>query len=167
MLKSIFFLFLFVLLFLAISGCDALTGGDDIEVKTFYINGSSTELEDDRVTIDSSIDNGNFELVWNVDDDGASSYNAYFYVSINSELSDSDIFFHYRYCSESSDCDHDAQYTEDCWFDNNLTLVCADEDNDEVEIDDLIDTLPQDLYIIIEACNSVDCDTDVVPVRLR
>jgi hypothetical protein len=152
---------------LAIIGCEAISGGDDIEVKEFSINGSSTELEDDRVTIDSSINSGEFELVWKVDADGASSYNAYFYVSINDELSDSDIFFHYRYCSETSSCNLDDENYEDCWFDNNLSLVCEDSDDDEVEIDDLIDTLPQDLYIIIEACNSVECDTEVVPVRLR
>jgi predicted small secreted protein len=156
-----------VLLSLAITGCDTISGGDDIEVKKFSINGSSTELEDDRVTIDSSIDSGEFELVWNVNDDDASSYTAYFYLSINSELSNSDIFFHYRYCSENGDCDHDEQNSEDCWFDNDLSFVCEDSDNDEVEIDDLIDTLPQDLYVIIEACNSVECDTKAVPVRLR
>jgi predicted small secreted protein len=156
-----------VVLSLAVVGCETVGGGDDIEVKSFSINGSSTELEDDRVTIDSSISSGKFELEWKVDDDDASGYNAYFYVSINSELSDSDINFYNLYCSEYDDCDHDDDNDEDCWFDNNLSLVCEDNDNDEVEIDDLIDTLPQDLYIIIEACNDVECDTEVVPVRFR
>jgi hypothetical protein len=77
------------------------------------------------------------------------------------------IFFHYHYCSESSDFDHDAQFSEYCWFDNNLKLLCGDEVNNEVEIDELIDTFPQDIYINIQACNSADCNTDSVAVRLR
>jgi predicted small secreted protein len=166
MLKRLFLISI-VVLCLPITGCNTIGGGDDIEVKEFSINGSSTELEDDRVTIDSSINSGKFELVWKVDDDDASGYNAYFYISINSDLSDSDILFYNLYCSEYGDCDHDDDHDEDCWFDNDLSLVCEDDDNDEVEIDDLIDTLPQDLYIIIEACNDVECDTEVVPVRLR
>jgi hypothetical protein len=164
MLKKLFLIPILTLC-LTIVGCETIGGGDDIEVEEFSINGSSTELEDDRVTIDSSINSGNFELVWKVDDDDASGYNAYFYVSINSDLSDNDIMFYNLYCSEDGDCDHDDDNDEDCWFDNNLSLVC--DDDEEVEIDDLIDTLPQDLYIIIEACNSVECGTEVVPVRLR
>jgi hypothetical protein len=156
-----------MILGLAVAGCESLGGGDDIEVKYFSITGSSSELEDGRVTIDSSIDSGEFKLVWKVDDDDASGYNAYFYLSINSDLSDSDISFYNLYCSEYDDCDHDDDNSEACWFDNDLTFVCEDEDDDEVEIDDLIDTLPQDLYVIIEACNDVECDTEVVPVRLR
>jgi predicted small secreted protein len=156
-----------VALCLAITGCDPIGGGEDIEVESFSINGSSTELEDGRVTIDSSINSGGFELDWKVDDDDAGGYSAYFYVSINSELSDSDILFYNLYCSDYDDCDHDDDNDEECWFDNNLSFICEDDDNDEVEIDDLIDTLPQDLYIIIEACNDVECDTEAVPVRLR
>jgi predicted small secreted protein len=166
MLKQLFLISV-VAFSLAISGCETIGGGDDINVNEFSINGSSTELEDDRVTIDSSINSGNFELVWDVDDDDAGSYTAYFYVSINDDLSDSDILFYNIYCSNYTDCDHDDDNDEDCWFDNDLSFVCEDDDNEEVEIEDLIDTLPQDLYIFIEACNDVECDTEVVPVRLR
>jgi hypothetical protein len=152
---------------LAVAGCEVESGGENIVVEEFSINGSSTELEDGRVTIDSSTSNGRFELVWKVDDDGASGYVAYFYVSINNDLTSSDTNFYNVYCSEYDDCDHDNDNDEYCWFDSDLSLVCEDNDNDAVEIDELVDTLPQDLYIIIEACNEVDCDTEVVPVRLR
>jgi hypothetical protein len=143
-------------------------GGDDLEVKQFKINGSSDELEEGRVTIDSAINNGEFELVWKVDDDNASGYGATFYLSVNNDLDDDhDIDFYYVYCSEFGRCDHDDTNDEDCWFDNDNEMVCEDDDNPETEVDALIDALPEDLYIIIEACNSADCDTEAVPIRLR
>ncbi|MCG7899523.1 MAG: hypothetical protein JAY99_05640 [Candidatus Thiodiazotropha lotti] len=151
---------------LLVAGCNG--GGDDVEVEEFRINGSSSELEDGRVTIDSAINNGEFELVWEVDDDNASGYNAYFWLSVNSNLDeDNDIRFYYVWCGEYGRCDHDDRNEEDCWFDNNLEMVCEDDDNYEYDVDELIDSLPEDLYVIIEACNGADCDTEVVPVRLR
>ncbi len=151
---------------LLIAGCNG--GGDDVEVEEFRINGSSADLEDGRVTIDSAINNGEFELVWEVDDDNARGYNAHFFLSVNSNLDeDNDIRFYTVWCGEFGRCDHDDRNDEECWFDNNLEMVCEDDDDYEYDVDELIDSLPEDLYIIIEACNSVDCDTEAVPVRLR
>jgi hypothetical protein len=151
---------------LTLAGC--FGGGDDLEVKQLDVNGSSAELEDGRVTIDSAIDNGEFELVWKVDDDNASGYTASFYLSHNNDLDeDHDIEFYTVYCGEFGRCDHDDRNNEDCWFDNNLEMVCEDDDDPETDIDELIEALPEDLFIIIEACNSADCDTEAVPVRLR
>ena len=161
----------FVLIILSVSaliiaGCNG--GGDDLKVKQFEVNGSTAELDEGRVVIDPAIDNGKFELVWKVDDDDAAGYNAYFYVSVNDDLDeDHDIEFYNVYCGEFGRCDHDDRNDEDCWFDNSNDMVCEDDDDPETEIDELIGQSPQDLYIIIEACNSVDCDTEVVPVRLR
>ncbi len=167
MFKNIIKLSATVLFTLSIAACFS-GGGDDVKVKTFKINGSTTELEDGRVVIDSNINNGKFELVWEVDDDNASGYYTWFYASVNSDLSrGKDIDFYYVYCGETGRCDHDDDNNEDCWFDNNLELVCEDDDDPTTDIDDLIDSLPEDLYIIIEACNDVDCDTEVVPVRFR
>ncbi|MEW8258665.1 MAG: hypothetical protein AB2720_07780, partial [Candidatus Thiodiazotropha taylori] len=150
MLKNIIFA-LVATSTLLIAGCN---GGDDVEVEEFRVNGSSSELEDGRVTIDSAINNGEFELVWEVDDDNASGYNAYFWLSVNSNLDeDNDIRFYYVWCGEYGRCDHDDRNDEDCWFDNNLEMVCEDDDNYEYDVDELIDSLPEDLYIIIEACN--------------
>jgi hypothetical protein len=165
MLKR-FSVFALALCVLLIAGCRG--GGDDVEVKEFRINGSSAELEDGRVTIDSAINNGEFEMVWKVDDDNARGYDARFYVSVNNDLEkSSDIDFYDVYCSEFGRCDHDDRNDEDCWFDNNLDLVCEDDDDPDTEIDELIDQLPADLYIIIEACNDADCDTEAVRVRFR
>ncbi|MES9854371.1 MAG: hypothetical protein ABW170_21370 [Candidatus Thiodiazotropha sp. L084R] len=152
---------------LIIAGCNG--GGDDVEVKEFNINGSSSELEDGRVTIDSAINNGEFELVWKVDDDNSNYYTAEFYLSLNSNLDDdNDIRFYTAYCDDLfGGCDDDDRNDEDCWFDNNLEIVCEDDDDPETEVDELIDALPQDLYVIIEACNGSDCDTETVAVRLR
>ncbi|MEW8263249.1 MAG: hypothetical protein AB2736_12880, partial [Candidatus Thiodiazotropha taylori] len=136
MLKNLFFA-LVATSTLLIAGCN---GGDDVEVEEFRVNGSSSELEDGRVTIDSAINNGEFELVWEVDDDNASGYNAYFWLSVNSNLDeDNDIRFYYVWCGEYGRCDHDDRNDEDCWFDNNLEMVCEDDDNYEYDVDELID----------------------------
>ncbi|MET0067781.1 MAG: hypothetical protein ABW076_15660 [Candidatus Thiodiazotropha sp.] len=167
MLKNTFIILAIALVSLSLSSCRT-GGGDDLEVKTFRINGSTAELEDGRVVIDSNINDGEFELVWKVDDDGARAYYTWFYLSSNDNLSrGKDIEFYYVYCSSSGRCDNDDENDEDCWFDNNLDLVCEDEDDPDTEIDELIDELPEDLYVIIEACNDFDCDTETVPVRLR
>ncbi|MES9942534.1 MAG: hypothetical protein ABW104_16760 [Candidatus Thiodiazotropha sp. 6PLUC2] len=164
MLKNITLISL-LLFTLVIAGCG---GGDDVKVKEFSINGSSSELEEGRVTIDSAINNGEFELVWKVDDDNASGYTAYFYLSVNSNLDeDNDIRFYTVWCGEFGSCDHDDRNDEDCWFDNNLEMVCEDDDDPETDVDELIDSLPEDLYVIVEACNGSDCDTEAVAVRLR
>lgn len=167
MFKNIIKLTATVLFTLSIAAC-LNGGGDDVKVKTFKINGSTSELEEGRVVIDSNIDSGKFELVWEVDDDNATGYNAFFYLSIDDDLSRSkDIEFYDVYCGETGRCDHDDDNDEDCWFDNDQEMVCEDDDNPSEEVDDLISELPEDLYIIIEACNDFDCDTEAVPVRLR
>jgi predicted small secreted protein len=150
---------------LVIAACGG--AGNDIKVKKFAINGSSTELEDGQVTLDSSINSGKFQLNWKVDDDHATGYTATFYASINDDLSSSDIEFYSIYCSESGRCDHDDDNDENCWLDNNWALVCRDDDNEEQKIDELIGEIPQNLYIILEACNSMECDTKAVAVRIR
>ncbi|MCG8124330.1 MAG: hypothetical protein N0E55_10270, partial [Candidatus Thiodiazotropha taylori] len=107
MLKNIIFT-LFATSTLLIAGCN---GGDDVEVEEFRVNGSSSELEDGRVTIDSAINNGEFELVWEVDDDNASGYNAYFWLSVNSNLDeDNDVRFYYVWCGECSGSWKDGQW---------------------------------------------------------
>jgi hypothetical protein len=160
-------LFGVTVLSLLLSAC-GVGGGDDVEVEEFEITGSSPDLEEGRVSIDSSINDGEFVLNWKVDDDGALGYTAKFYLSVNNDLSNSDIRFATVICNNFLDCDDDKRNDEDCYFTNGLEMYCGDKDDSyEYEVDDLIDQLPEDLYIIIEACNDFDCDTEAVPIRLR
>jgi hypothetical protein len=152
-------------LFLAACG---LGGGNDVRVEEFEITGSSPDLEEGNVPIDSSINDGNFLLRWKVDDDNAFGYTANFYLSVNNDISSNDINFATVVCGDFLHCDDDDRNDENCYFTNSLEMYCGDKNNNfKYEIDDLIDQLPEDLYIILEACNDLDCDTKAVSIRLR
>jgi hypothetical protein len=152
-------------LVLLVAACGS-GGGDDVEIELFEITGNA-EKEDGRAVIYASTNRGEFDVAWEVDDDDANGYYLYLYASVNDEFSnDNDIRFFSTYCGDGS-CDHDEENDEKCWFDNDLEMVCDDRDDNKADIDELIDTLPQDLYIIIRACNDSDCATDAIPIRLR
>lgn len=159
--------FSIILISLFIGAC-GVGGGDDVKVEEFEVTGSSPDLEEGRVSIDSSINDGKFVLSWKVDDDYALGYTANFYLSVNNDLSDRDIRFGSAVCLNILGCDDHKRKDEDCYFTNGLEMYCGDKDNNvEYEVDELIDQLPDDLYIIVEACNDFDCDTEAVAVRLR
>ncbi|MCU7920750.1 MAG: hypothetical protein KZQ95_20705 [Candidatus Thiodiazotropha sp. (ex Epidulcina cf. delphinae)] len=150
---------------LILAGCG---GGDDVNVDEFDVTGTSADLEEGRAPIDPAINDGNFELTWKVDDDDALSYTATFYLSVNSNLSrNNDIEFASILCDNFLSCDNDKRNDEDCYFTNDLEMYCGDEDSVvQYDVDEVVDSLPMDAYIIIEACTLFDCDTETHPVRL-
>jgi hypothetical protein len=99
-------LFFVTLIGLFLSAC-GLGGGNNVNVEVFEISGSSPDLEEGHVSIDSAINDGLFRLTWKVDDDGAIGYTANFYLSVNNDLSHSDIHFASKVCSNHLDCDDD------------------------------------------------------------
>ncbi|MCU7805087.1 MAG: hypothetical protein KZQ96_18010 [Candidatus Thiodiazotropha sp. (ex Lucinoma borealis)] len=143
--------------------------GDNIKIDEFNITGTSDDLEDGRAPIDPAINSGMFGLTWRVDDDNAISYTARFYLSVNSNFSeDNDIRFATIFCDDFSSCDHDKRNHENCYFTNDLVMYCGDEDEDvKHDVDDVVDSLPMDAYIIIEACTTYDCDTEKHLIRLQ
>lgn len=157
---------LYSLLSLIIVSCGT---NDNVDVEKFDVTGTSEDLEDGRAPIDPAINDGRFDMTWRVDDNGAISYTARFYLSANSNLDESnDVLFHFVYCDEFVSCDHDKRNDEECHFSNDLTIYCGDEDNaTEYDVDDVVDSLPMDAYIIIKACAAFDCDTREYPVRLQ
>jgi len=153
-----------------LSACRGIgLGIGDVKITDFTIGGSSPDLEEGRVTIDSSIDGGRFKAIWKVDDGSSLGYVARLYLSVNDKLSrDRDIRFATLYCDAISSCDHDKRNDVDCYFTNDLEMYCGDKDAFyKYAMDELIDALPADLYVIIEVCNDFDCDREAVPVRLR
>ncbi|MCU7906480.1 MAG: hypothetical protein KZQ76_11705 [Candidatus Thiodiazotropha sp. (ex Epidulcina cf. delphinae)] len=152
---------------LVLAGCG---GGDaDVNVDEFDVRGTSADLDEGRAPVDPAVNNGNFELTWKVDDEDALGYTATFYLSVNSNLSrNNDIAFAYIVCDNFLSCDHDNRNDEDCYFTNDLEMYCGDEDSSvKYDVDEAIDSLPMDAYIIIEACSPFDCDTETHPVRLQ
>lgn len=142
---------------------------NEVDIKEFDVNVASEELHDGSAPIDPAIDGGRFDLIWKVDDDGAFGYDARFYLSVNSNLDESnDILFGFADCDAFGSCDHDTRNDETCYFTNDLVMYCGDEDNaTKYDIDEIVDSLPMDAYIIIEACTTFDCDTQRHPVRLQ
>jgi hypothetical protein len=49
-----------------------------------------------------------------------------------------------------------------------MVIFCGDEDDaTKYDVDEIIDALPMDAYIIIEGCTTFDCDRSAHPVRLQ
>jgi hypothetical protein len=144
-------------------------GGDnDVDIDEFDVSVSSEDLEDGRAPIDPAINDGRFDLIWKVDDNGAFGYTASFYLSVNTNLDTSnDVLFGYVDCDAFGSCDHDKRNDEECYFTNDLVMFCGDEDDaTKYDVDEIVDSLPMDAYIIIEACTSFDCDTAAHRIRL-
>lgn len=141
---------------------------NDVDIKEFDVSVSTEDLEDGRASIDPAINGGRFDLIWKVDDNGAFGYTARFFLSVNSNLDESnDIQFGFANCDAFGSCDHDTRNDEECFFSNDLVMYCGDEDDDtRFDVDEIVDSLPMDAYIIIEACTTFDCDTEAHPVRL-
>ncbi|MES9990608.1 MAG: hypothetical protein ABW098_01550 [Candidatus Thiodiazotropha sp.] len=145
-------------------------GGDnDVEIKEFDVSVSTDDLEDGSAIIDPAVNEGRFDLIWKVDDNGAFGYDIRFYLSVNSNLDESnDILFWFDDCDAFSSCDHDSRNDEECYFTNDLVMFCGDEDDaTKFDVDEIVDSLPMDAYVIIEACTTFDCDTEQHPVRLQ
>jgi hypothetical protein len=144
-------------------------GGDnEIDINEFDVSVSTQDLEDGRAQIDPAINGGRFDLIWRVDDNGAFGYTASFFLSANSNLDTSnDVLFGDVYCDAFGSCDHDRRNDEECYFDNDLVMFCGDEDDaTKYDVDEIVDSLPMDAYIIIEACTTFDCTTESHRVRL-
>ncbi|MEW8507579.1 MAG: hypothetical protein AB2598_12830 [Candidatus Thiodiazotropha sp.] len=163
MIKQLLFAALFSLITVS-------CGGDnDVEIKEFDVSVSSADLDDGSAIIDPAINDGRFDLIWKVDDNGAFGYDARFYLSLNSNLDESnDILFGFIDCDAFGSCDHDTRNDEECYFTNELVMFCGDEDDaTKFDVDEIVDALPMDAHIIIEACTTFDCDTRQHPVRLQ
>jgi hypothetical protein len=142
---------------------------NEVEIKAFIVTGSAEDLDDGRAPIDPAINDGRFDLIWRVDDDGAFGYTARFYLSRNRNLDRSnDILFGYDDCDAFGSCDHDDRNEQECYFTNDMVMFCGDEDDaTQYDVDEIVDNLPMDAYIIIQACTDFDCDTQAHPVRLQ
>jgi hypothetical protein len=142
---------------------------NDVDIREFDVSVSSDDLEDGRAPIDPAVNDGRFDLIWKVDDNGAFGYTVSFYLSVNSNLDASnDILFGYADCDAFGSCDHDRRNDEECYFTNDMAMFCGDEDDaTKFDVDEIVDTLPMDAYIIIKACTTFDCDTEEHPVRLQ
>jgi hypothetical protein len=142
---------------------------NEVKIKGFNVIGSAEDLEDGSAPIDPAMNDGRFDLSWRVDDDGTFGYTARFYLSINSNLDRSnDIFFGYADCDAFGSCDHDDENEEECYFTNDTVMFCGDEDDaTKYDVNEIVDSLPMDAHIIIQACTNFDCATQAHPVRLQ
>ncbi|MES9946543.1 hypothetical protein [Candidatus Thiodiazotropha sp. CDECU1] len=141
---------------------------NEIDINEFDVSVSVDDLEDGRAPIDPAINDGRFDLIWKVDDNGAFGYTANFFLSVNSNLDTSnDILFGFVDCDAFGSCDHDTRNDEECYFTNDLVMFCGDEDDTtQYDVDEIVDSLPMDAYIIIEACTTFDCTTEAHRIRL-
>lgn len=117
--------------------------------------------------LNPDIDNGFFEIYWFVD--SREDYIVNYRIN-NSPYIDDSLLINSDFCGEGLACDQDG--LQFCQYIPDFYIACESNDSDvlyEVDIVDLIDTVPQTLYLFLEVCdtNSLYCEYDYYPVLME
>lgn len=133
------------------------TTEDDVTTINEFSSTSSAGLSDSAVIIDPAIDEGAFNIHWDID--SSDPYHIELYLSEDSQLSkSSDVNFFGQNCSSASsifNCSSVGDF--DCRFTSENKISCGtiSAANNEKTVTSFMTTLPKDAYIIIEACNGL------------
>lgn len=87
-------------------------------------------------------------------------------LSINETLSASDTTIYRQLCGSTLDCQPESHST-DCYFKTDNTVECSG--GITTDISSIIDEIPKELFIILEACETpiTNCDTASLPITLE
>ena len=128
--------------------------------------GVNTEFDSDELAISPYINAGEFEVFWDVYSDG----DYFAEVRFNTQpTTDRSRLISSEYCGPGLYCNtHQYQF---CDYNTNFYLRCESSDG-EVQseyIGDLITTLPQQGFLILQVCdvNFFSCEYDVLPVVME
>ncbi len=138
-------------------------------IKTFEVTGTSQDVNG-IAPISPSINNGNFTLKWEVEDND-SLYKVQIFVSNNDVLSNADIEFYKDNCL-LNDCGNNNPFTNDCFFNNNHDIWCEKErilEKDKINLQSFLNTIPKDAYIILKSCDvsGLSCSQATEAVRFE
>ncbi len=128
--------------------------------------GTNTEFDNIDLALSPFINAGEFEVFWDV----RSDYDYFVELRFNdrpttdgSRLISSELCGPYFYCD-----DHQYQF---CDYTSGLTLECETSSGDFQYdyIGDLLYTIPQDAYLILQVCDTrfYYCEYDVLPVSME
>lgn len=130
---------------------------DDVTTINEFSSTSSAGLNDSSVVIDPAIDDGAFNIQWNIS--SSDPYHIELYLSEDAQLSkSSDVNFFGQNCSSSStifNCSSVGDF--DCRFTSENKISCGtiSPANKEHNVTTFMTTLPKEAFIIIEACNGL------------
>lgn len=146
---------------------DKSLASPDTVINSFVVTGY--EAADDAVQKISAYENGgSFRLDWQASA-STDPYRVEFYTSSDPLLSDDDDDFAAYNCGSLSFYACDSSGSQTCTFDTDNRVICGEKSafNSGDNLTDLLDTLPKDLYILIEVCNGFFDECKVKSVQVR
>lgn len=156
----------------ACGGTDTGSGGptSKTSINSYEIAGSETVQAGDVVPINAGVNEGAFEVNWDVS--SSNPYHVRLYVSDDAILStDDDIQFFSQNCGTPSsiyNCNRTANF--DCSFSAQNQIVCNETTyNRGKNIGSFLNSLPQQAYLIMQACNGLfdSCKDQAIAIELQ
>jgi len=137
------------------------------DFEAFYITdsfGTSSAAPSSSLILDPYIDNGWFDISWEVD--SWDDYWIEFYLSDNPGL-DGAVYIGSQVCGLGFECEEDGLQL--CHYSASGTISCDTGEDREVYIDHLLYTLPQTLYFVAQVCdfNFEYCEYRFEPVLMN
>ena len=113
------------------------------------------------------VDNGLFEVYWFVD--SVEDYIVEYRINTSPSVEDSRLI-NSDICGAGLACDQDG--LQFCQYFDDFTITCDSNDNNDfylIDISDMIFTVPQTLYLILQVCDidSYVCEYDYLPVLME
>ncbi len=164
-----------LLLLISLTACEgnsrSVYHSDTPELLGFYVidsDGVSSEFaQDEPMIIDPYTQDGFFDVYWYA----SSFYDYQVYLSVNDRPGlVGAIYIKDDLCGIDSFCDHDGSYM--CQYTADYYLACGldvpEIESTYVDVRSLIDTIPDNLFLNFEVCNTSDryCEIQSVPVRM-
>lgn len=156
-----------------LAACGETDGTSGSAISSTTINSMSVQGSAAAVAgvipLNSGINEGAFTVNWNVS--SSDPYHVRLYVSDDATLSSNDIQFFSQNCGSLSslyNCGKAASFA--CSFDTQNQIVCNESSyNRGKNLTSFLQTLPQDAYLIMYACNGLfdSCKTEEVAIELQ
>lgn len=137
-------------------------------ISEFTVEGTSP-AQGDVIPVNANVEDGKFQIKWNVT--SADSFQMRIFLSQDDQASSDDLrIFSNSLCGavRVNDCFGEDQY--DCQFGTDNTLTCTDgweNYSDDLVGNGFLTTLPQQAYIIGEACVAGDCKRSAVKIEFQ
>ena len=138
------------------------------EIVSFSVSGTSP-AQQDVIPINAGVEEGQFTIDWNIGE--ANSFHLQLFLSHDEKLSGDDVrIFNNSLCGavRVNDCFSQDQYQ--CRFGTDNTLKCSDgwETFDKnLSTLGFLTGLPQQTFVIVEACVLADCKTAAVKTEFQ
>lgn len=117
------------------------------------------------------VNDGEFEVFWEVDSYGYSDYRVELFLNDRKRV-DKGIRLSSAWCGAGESCSQGASY-QYCQYNTDLTINCDLPESDrrygEKDISALFDTIPEDLYLVLEVCDDAlfYCEYQTLPVEFE